>query len=246
MKDGNVAVTNNPIFKSWRKIDQQLMGFINSCTSESIISIIGKKNSSKELWDALESSLSSKGRSRVSDLLRQLHTAMIGSMSTDEYVNFFKKLNEELAVAGYPIDDVSFMFAFLRGLGPDYIHFNISMNANLENLTFDKLVMNLKAHEACLTFYNHGSSNNQFPPMANNTVMAPQQENKNIGNNRNSAQHKVENQNDYNNCRGKHNRGRGKNWNDKKYTPRCHICGLWGHRGRECRERLNTQNFPTL
>ena len=219
------------------------MGFINSCTFESILSIIGKKNSSKELWEALESSLSSKERSRVSDLLRQLHTAMKGIMSTDEYVNFFKKLTEELALASYPIDDVCLMFAFLRGLGLDYMHFNISMNANLENLTFDKLRMNLKSHEACLTFYNHGSSNNHFPPMSNSNVMAPQQQNKN---NRNFAQHKGENQNDYNNRGGRHNRGRGKNWKGNKYTPRCQICGLWGHQGRECRERLNTQNFPAL
>ena len=113
------------------------MGFINSCTSESILSISGKKNSSKELWEALKSSLSSKGRSRVSDLLQQLHTTMKGSMSIDECVNFFKKLTEELVVVGYPVDDVSMIFAFLRGLGLDYMHFNISMNVNLENLTYD-------------------------------------------------------------------------------------------------------------
>ena len=41
---------------------------------------------------------------------------------------------------------MSMMFAFLRGLGHDDIHFNISMNANLENLNFEKLVTNLKTH----------------------------------------------------------------------------------------------------
>ena len=161
---------------------------------------------------------------------------MKGTMSTDEYVNFFKKLSKELAIVDYLVSDVSMMFVFLRVLGPNYMHFNISMNANLENLTFDKLVMNLKAHEACLSFYNHWSSSSHFPPMENNTVMAHQQQNKNIGNKSTFAQHKGGYQNDYDNRGGRHNRDRVKNWNKKK-------CCLWGHQGRECRERLNTQNF---
>ena len=165
--DGNGAVTDNPVYKVWWKNDQQVISFINSCVSESILSSIGKRNSAKGLWEALESSLSSKGRSRVSDLQRQIHTATKGNMTTDEYINMFKRLSEELSIVGYPVHDMSMMFAFLRGLGHDYIHFNISTNANLENLNFEKLVTNLKTHEACLSFYNQGNSSSSFPPMAN-------------------------------------------------------------------------------
>ena len=88
--DGNEVVTDNPVYKVWWKNGQQVISFINSCVSESIISSIGKRNSAKELWEALESSLSSKGRSRGSDLQRQIHTATKGNTTTNEYINMFK------------------------------------------------------------------------------------------------------------------------------------------------------------
>ena len=239
--DGNGVVTDNTVYKVWWKNDQHVISFINSCISKSVLFSIGKRNSAKELWEALESSLSSKGISKVSDLQCQIHIATKGNMTTNEYINMLKRLSEELSIVGYLVDYMSMMFAFLRGLGHDYIHFNISMNSNLENLNFKKLVTNLKTHEACLSFYNQVSSSNSFPPMANQVQLY--QEHKGVTNNQPPTQNRGGYQNYNSNRGGRQNRGRGRGWNNNRSAPKCQICGLWGHRGRECREHLNVHSF---
>ena len=162
----------------------------------------------------------------MSNLQRQIHTATKGNMTTDEYLNMFKRLSEELSIVGYPVDDMSMMFAFLRGLGHDYLHFNISMNSNLENRNFEKLVTNLKTHEACLSLYNQGNCTNSFPPMSKQVQAS--QEHKGVTNNQPPTQNKGGYQNYNGNRGGRQNRGRDRGWNNNRYGPRFQIYGLWG------------------
>lgn len=54
---------------------------------------------------------------------------------TKEYIKMFESIADELSSARHLIE-VSIIFAFLRGFGTHYIPFTISINADLNHLTF--------------------------------------------------------------------------------------------------------------
>ncbi|CAA7387678.1 unnamed protein product [Spirodela intermedia] len=57
-------------------------------------------------------------------------------MSTYDYIKHFKRISEELSTANHLVDVPSMIFAFLHSLGPQYISFTVSINANINHLSF--------------------------------------------------------------------------------------------------------------
>ncbi|CAA6653455.1 unnamed protein product [Spirodela intermedia] len=57
-------------------------------------------------------------------------------MSTYDYIKHFKRISEELSTASHLVDVPSMIFAFLHSLGPQYISFTVSINANINHLSF--------------------------------------------------------------------------------------------------------------
>ena len=216
-------------YKSWWKVDQQVLSFLHSTISEAIIHVISKSISSKDAWTALEKHFNSKNASRIMDLQRQFYNFSKGNSITDDYVKSFKAIVESLAAVGQPVPEAAMIFAFLRGLGTDYENFVVSTNANIGHLGFEDIITNLKGHDAYLAYQKSlPSSLSSFPPMANisqvnNSSVKDQPRNSNGNSTKNYW---------YNN-RG-HGRGR-----QNRYPPRCQICSLFGHRARECREFIS-------
>ena len=100
-------------YKSWWKVDQQVLSFLHSTISEAIIHVISKSISLKDAWTALEKHFNSKNASRIMDLQRQFYNFSKGNSITNDYVKSFKATVESLAVVGQPVPEI---FAFLRGL----------------------------------------------------------------------------------------------------------------------------------
>lgn len=83
-----------------------------------------------------------------------MHNTIKGDVPSDEYVKNFRRLAEELQLAGAPIDEGSTIFAFLRDLGSKYAPFIVSTTINLRQLTFDDIVASLKTHDVMQNFYH--------------------------------------------------------------------------------------------
>lgn len=67
----------------------------------------------------------------------------------------FKNITYELSSARQLVNDASMIFTFLRGLGTQYILFTISIIANLNHLSFEDIIANLKSHDVICAFYQN-------------------------------------------------------------------------------------------
>ncbi|CAA7405355.1 unnamed protein product [Spirodela intermedia] len=56
--------------------------------------------------------------------------------SMDNYIKYFKRIYEELSITDHLVDELSMIFIFLYSLGPQYISFTISINVNINHLSF--------------------------------------------------------------------------------------------------------------
>ena len=136
----NGILEESTTYKSWWKVDQQVLSFLHSTISEAIIPVISKSISSKDVWTALENHFNSKNASPIMDLQRQFYNFSKGNSTTDDYVKSFKTIVKNLAVVGQPVSEAAMIFAFLRGLRTDYEKFFVSTNANIGHLRFEELL----------------------------------------------------------------------------------------------------------
>ena len=191
-----------------------------SSLSENILPCVVGKTTSKEAWDALNKHCSSSNPSRIMHLHNRLHNSSKGTRSVPEYVQDIQRTCDELTVVGFPVQESVSMYALLRGLGPTYSAFNARITSNLHNLTFEDVIAQINSHDELLHFINPPKENiaSECPPAANQTQVSRSDRDRGRNGGRNS-------------------RGRGRNGG--RYTPRCQICGQFGHRAQECRERFN-------
>ena len=214
----------NPVYQVWRKKDQQVLSLLVSSLSKNVLPCVVGKTTSKEAWEALNKHCSSSNPWRIMHLHNKLHNSSKGTRSIPEYVQDIRRTCNELAAVGYAVQESVSVYALLRGHGPTYSAFNAGITSNLHNLTFEDIVAQINSHDELLSFLNPSSKENtasNFPPMANQAQLSASD----WGRGRNS---------------GRNNHGRGRNGG--RYTPRCQICGQFGHRAQECRERFN-RNF---
>ena len=216
-------VTETPVYQAWRKKDQHVLSILVFSLSETIIPCVVGKTTAKEAWEALNKHCSSSNPSRIMHLHNRLHNSSKGTRSIPEYVQEIRRTCDELAAVGYPMQEGVSIYALLRGLGPTYSAFNAGITSNLHNLTFEDVVAQINSHDELLNSINPSKENttSDFPPIANQTQVSGSDR----GRGRNG---------------GRNNLGRGRNGG--RYTPRCQICGQFGHRAQECHERFN-RNF---
>lgn len=122
----------------------------NSSLSEIVLSKLSQKTTAKELWMAIQKTYSSSDCFRIMDLQHRLHNFVKGDSSIEEYIQGFKRLTEELALASKLVEETHQICVFLRGLGPKYGTFDISINANLFHFTFEDIISNLRSHEVTI------------------------------------------------------------------------------------------------
>ena len=207
----------NSAYQKWWRQDQQVLSLIVTSLSESVLPYVVGKLTAREAWSALMKHCSSTNPSRIMHLHNRLHNTQKG---TREFVQDIQQTRDELAAAGYPVQETVSIYALLRGLGPAYSAFSAGILSNLINLGFDDVVAQVNSYEDLLKF-THSTKDttaSEFPPTANQT----QTTSSDRGRGRNN---------------GRNNRGRGRNGG--RYIPRCQLCGQFGHRVLECRERFN-------
>lgn len=78
-----------------------------------------------------------------------------------------RSIGDDLNVSGFTIQDRDLTFSLLRGLGQSYNAFYASMSSQLENLTFEDVVVSLRSYESHLTQPNEDSKLGELPLSAN-------------------------------------------------------------------------------
>ena len=118
--DDQGGIVINIAYQKWWRQDQQVLSFIVSSLSEAVLPCVVGKITAKEAWSALIKHCSSTNPSGIMHLHNHLHNTQKGSRSVAEFVQEIRRTCDELAAAGYPVQDTVSIYAILRGLGPSY------------------------------------------------------------------------------------------------------------------------------
>ena len=174
---------------------------------------------------------SSTNPSRIVHLHNRLHNTQKGTRSVAEFMQDIQRTCDELAAAGYPVQETVSIYAILCGLGSSYSAFCAEISSNLTHLSLEDFIAQINSYDELLKFstLTKDTTVYEFPPAANQTQLTSSDQ----GRGRNN---------------GRNNRGRGQNGG--RYTTRGQLCGQFGHCILECRERFNksfygNQNSPT-
>ena len=146
-----------------------MLSLIVTSLSESILSCVVGKNTTKEAWLALLKHCSSTNPSRVMRLHSRLHNTQKGTRSVTNFVQDIQRTCDELAAAGHPVQESVSVYALLRGLGPTFSAFCAGISSNLSNLCFDDVVAQINSYEELIRSTNpiKDHSAMDFPPTAN-------------------------------------------------------------------------------
>ena len=230
--DDQSGITVNPAYQTWWRQDQQVLSLIITSLSESVISCVVGKNTTKEAWSALSKHCSFINPSRIMHLHNRLHNTSKGNRSIADFVQDIQRTYDELAATGHPVQETVLIYALLRGLGSSYSTFYAGISSNLSNLCLDDVIEQINSYDKLMKFSNpiKDTMTMDFPPIANQTQLTSSDRSRGCNN-------------------GRNNRGRGRNGG--RYTPQCQLCGQYGHRILECRERFNRmfhghQNTPAV
>ncbi|KAF6173286.1 hypothetical protein GIB67_026981 [Kingdonia uniflora] len=81
----NIDTTINPAFLAWTKQDQNLLGWLLSSLSESVLAQVVGLDSSRVVWSSLDKQFASKSRARKMQIRRELQTIRKGSKTMSQY-----------------------------------------------------------------------------------------------------------------------------------------------------------------
>ncbi|KAF2315201.1 hypothetical protein GH714_038411 [Hevea brasiliensis] len=166
----------------------------------------------KDAWMKLETIFSSRTRTQVMQLQKQMKHLKKGTDSIDSYMRRAKTLFDQLAVLQAPVTEDSLVSDILEGLSSEYRPFVRAIEARNESIGFDELYALLLSEETQLKSDTESVMAN-IPPTAPIATSFPTQ-----------ATSKA--------------RGKQKAMNNRNSAPGgpliCHNCRGQGHMARQC------------
>lgn len=72
-----------------------------------------------------------------------------------------------MEIIGHNIEDSDMTYMILNGLRPEYSAFYVSMNLQLDNLSFEEVVSSLKSYDLHISKQVEEKTLKEFPPVAN-------------------------------------------------------------------------------
>ncbi|KAM2335976.1 hypothetical protein ACFXTH_013337 [Malus domestica] len=264
---GNRTSTLNPDFVSWYENDQNILFWINSTLSDSLIPHTVGVNSSPDLWSKLESRLATALHSHIHELRSRLRTITKGESSTAFFLQRIKEIANALASAGAPVDDSELISVTLHGLPPEFDSFVDAVQFRVGSTTLDEL------HGLLLSKEIHIANRKKFssaPIQAFNTftgiLPTPTdpptsqayiaQSFSNFSSNQGRGSH-LRNSPNRGNFKGNNQRNHYTRSNNQRYSQNCgfrfnnsnsftfgkrltcQICKQFDHEAMECSQRLN-------
>ncbi|XP_017613524.1 uncharacterized protein LOC108458629 [Gossypium arboreum] len=149
------ALTNEEkrVLKEARKKDKRVLFFIFQGVDESTFEKISDVKTSNEAWGSLQKSLQGAEKAkkvRLQTLRAEFETLKMKLLeSVDDYVIWVKTVVNEMKRNGETLDDVRVMEKILRSLTRkfDYMVVAIEESKDLSQISINKLVGSLQAHE---------------------------------------------------------------------------------------------------
>ncbi|KAM2334148.1 hypothetical protein ACFXTH_011733 [Malus domestica] len=264
----NRTSTLNPDFVSWYENDQNILIWINSTLSDSLIPYIVGVNSSRELWSKLESRLATVSHFHIHELRSRLRTITKGESSAALFLQWIEEIADTLASAGAPVDDSELIYVILHGLPPEFESFVDVVQFRVGSTTLDELhglllskeiqIKNQKKFSSTpIQAFNTSTGSLPTPTDPPNSQAYIAQSSSNFSSNQGRGSHlrnshnrgnfRGNNQRNHytkpNNQRYSHNRAFIFNNNSNSFTSgrrlTCQICKQFDHEAMECSQRLN-------
>ena len=120
-------------------VNPDLLTFMSSTLSPSILALTVGCSSALEVWKVLENRFSSISRSHVMNLKGELHNLKKGADSVDLYLQKIKVVKDKLLADGVVVDDEELLHIILKGLPKEYNAFRSAIRTKSTSLSFDEL-----------------------------------------------------------------------------------------------------------
>lgn len=117
----------NPGYAAWHDDDTTLILWIQMSISESVISYVAGAQTSKDLWETIETRFARSSSTHSIQLRLKLQSIKLGSGTVSHFLSEIKKVTDELFAAGSRINDDELVVLILNGLSSDYNSFSTSI-----------------------------------------------------------------------------------------------------------------------
>ena len=111
--DDQGGITVNLEHQAWWHHDQQVLSLIVTLLSESVMSCVVRKNTTKEAWSTLSTHCSPTNPSCNMHLHNRLHETLKGTRSIADFEQDILRTCDELAVARHLVQETVFIYALL-------------------------------------------------------------------------------------------------------------------------------------
>ena len=146
----NTTVAHIKAFKDWNQGARKVLHWLSISIQDSMIGHIQDAMSPKEAWDILVQMFAKNTRARKIQLKNELNTVERKNMSINDYTLKIKSICESLASINVTVDDDDKIEVCLRGLGPQYKSFAMSIQTRENMPSFADLVSMLIVEEKSL------------------------------------------------------------------------------------------------
>ncbi|CAN6680188.1 unnamed protein product [Malus baccata var. baccata] len=163
----------NPAYVAWFENDQNILIWLNSTLSESLIPYTVGVSSARELWAKLESRLATASHSHIHELRSRLRSLTKGDLTTAQYLQRTEEIADALASDGAPVEDSELISVILHGLPPEFDSFVDAIQFRLGSTTMDELHGLLLSKEIQLTNRKQGPSVSSFQAYNTSTGLLP-------------------------------------------------------------------------
>ncbi|KAM1079011.1 hypothetical protein ACFX2B_013621 [Malus domestica] len=263
---GNCTTTLNPDFVTWFENDQNILIWLNSTLSESLISYTVGVTSARELWAKLESRLATASQSHIHELRSRIRNLSKGESTAAQYLQKIEEIDDALASAGAPVDDSDLISVTLHGLPPEFDLFVDAIQFRLRSTTIDELHSLLLSKEIQLNSRKPLSSAPPFQAFSSSPGILPTPPQaftaQNFANSTTASRGVDRNSRNYSSNRGNFRSNNNNNQRQFSYRPNqrptyhnnrggrhnfqfsskkvpCQICRQFDHEAWDCPHRMN-------
>ena len=137
--DSNNQEVLNPDYTQWITIDSHLLSCITATLSSSLYTSVIHCQTSHEVWSVLAKRFTSLSRSHIHQLKNKLSRIVKKGSTMEDYLNQFKTISDQLALASAPVDDEDLVLLVLNGLPDEYNAFKTTIRARSDPISMEDL-----------------------------------------------------------------------------------------------------------
>ncbi|XP_019190598.1 PREDICTED: uncharacterized protein LOC109185055 [Ipomoea nil] len=132
-------VLPNPAYSTWIRQDKLIFGAIAGTLSSAVRPLISSAQTSHEAWNILANTYARPTRGHIKKLKDQLKNIIKGGSTINEYIHQLKRVVDELALLGKPMEPEDITDKILDGLDSDYQSVIDDVNGRDSIISFEEL-----------------------------------------------------------------------------------------------------------